>query len=446
MDICVIALCCVNNYFHLIIRINNRVNVPSYETSVFKSIYSSVRYGKKECTVLKDGFISNWNIPENSFATMEYTVELPYTYCGDTLDIKLKTSGFGQKDTLCFRFVNTDEAQWEVEMTDSYNWWQRTKEETDRLLHRKHEPSKETPQKTPEITQNPQISPQLTQEIVARETDMIEKNEEIAPTTNIKEDLDKLIGLAGVKESVETLFNFIKAQQMRKAKGLKVPQVSYHCVFTGNPGTGKTSVARILAKIYQELGVLEQGHLVETDRSGLVAEYVGQTAVKTNNIIDSALDGVLFIDEAYSLATGGENDFGKEAISTLLKRMEDDRDRLIVILAGYSDEMKQFIDANPGLESRFRRYIDFPDYSAEELFAIFNKFMHEYEYVLADDAESAVQSKIRNSLDSKDNHFGNGRYIRNLFESIIEKQVNRISSIIDPTEKDLSEITSEDII
>ncbi|MDR2116861.1 MAG: DUF4236 domain-containing protein, partial [Planctomycetaceae bacterium] len=168
--------------------------------------------------------------------------------------------------------------------------------------------------------------------------------------------LKSLIGLSSVKEEIETLTNFIKIQQAREAKGLKTSSVSYHCVFTGNPGTGKTTVARIVADIYKSLGILTKGHLVETDRSGLVAEYVGQTAVKTNKIIDEALDGVLFIDEAYSLISKSDNDYGKEAIATLLKRMEDNRTRLVVILAGYSAEMQQFIDSNPGLQSRFNRY------------------------------------------------------------------------------------------
>ena len=172
-------------------------------------------------------------------------------------------------------------------------------------------------------------------------------------------ELDELIGLESVKEEVHTIANFAKIQQQRKAQGLKVPKMSFHLVFTGSPGTGKTTVARIVARIYKDLGILKSGHTVETDRSGLVAEYVGQTATKTNAVIDSALNGVLFIDEAYALVPeNAGSDYGQEAISTLLKRMEDDRDKLVVIIAGYPDEMQRFIDSNPGLQSRFTRYIN----------------------------------------------------------------------------------------
>ncbi len=241
------------------------------------------------------------------------------------------------------------------------------------------------------------------------------------------DELRKLIGLQSVKSEVETLTNFIKIQQSRAEKGLKATSVSYHCVFTGNPGTGKTTVARIVANIYKELGVLKKGHLVETDRSGLVAEYVGQTAVKTNKVIDCALDGVLFIDEAYSLVSGGQNDFGIEAISTLLKRMEDDRDRLVVILAGYSNEMQTFINANPGLQSRFNRYIEFPDYSADELAQIFEFNLTKNEYTITDDAKTALTAYLNNVVATKDERFGNARFVRNLFEKTIERQANRLA-------------------
>lgn len=241
------------------------------------------------------------------------------------------------------------------------------------------------------------------------------------------EQLEGLVGLTNVKKEVTTLSNFIRIQQLRSRQGLKSSTVSYHCVFTGNPGTGKTTVARIVANIYKELGLLKKGHLVETDRSGLVAEYVGQTAAKTNMIIDSALDGVLFIDEAYSLVGGGDNDYGKEAISTLLKRMEDDRDRLVVILAGYSDEMKAFIDTNPGLQSRFNRYIKFPDYEADELLQIYENNLKKFEYSMSEVAKCTMLKYFEDVVKNKDKNFGNARMVRNVFEKTIERQANRLA-------------------
>lgn len=257
--------------------------------------------------------------------------------------------------------------------------------------------------------------------------------------------LDKLIGLESVKEEVNKLTNFIKVQNLRKQKGMNAITLSYHCVFTGNPGTGKTTVARIVAQIYRELGILKKGQLVETDRSGLVAEYVGQTAVKTNKIIDSALDGVLFIDEAYSLVQGGGNDYGKEASATLLKRMEDDRDRLIVILAGYDNEMKLFIDSNPGLQSRFNRYIHFSDYNAEELMAIFKLNLKKFDYELTNDAEQKISHLFSYAVSHKDQNFGNGRYARNVLEKTLENQATRLATVSEITEQMLRTIEEHDI-
>lgn len=258
------------------------------------------------------------------------------------------------------------------------------------------------------------------------------------------DDLRSLIGLEEVKNEVYAIAKFIKVQKEREKAGIKPVNVSYHCVFTGNPGTGKTTVARILAEIYKNLGVLEKGHLVKTDRSGLVAEYVGQTAVKTNKIIDSALDGVLFIDEAYSLVQGGGNDFGQEAISTLLKRMEDERNRLVVVLAGYSEDMKRFIDSNPGLQSRFNRYIHFADYSVDELKKIFLLNSEKNQYKMNEDSISVLDQILTSVVNHKDKNFGNGRFVRNLFEKTIQNQAVRLSRKSSVTTEELSTLTPED--
>ncbi len=265
-------------------------------------------------------------------------------------------------------------------------------------------------------------------------------------STATVEDLDKLIGLNQVKTEVMSMKHFIEVNQRRQQAGMKTPHISYHCVFTGNPGTGKTTVARIVAGIYKDLGILKKGHLIETDRSGLVAEYVGQTAVKTNRIIDTALDGVLFIDEAYSLVDGGNGDFGKEAISTLVKRMEDDRDRLVVILAGYADEMEKFIESNPGLRSRFNRYIHFEDYTAIELMQIYKGMVEKYDFNLMPDAEQLVQKHLEKCVAHKEKDFGNARYVRNLFERTIKAQAVRLAGIPNTDKIDLAKITADDIL
>lgn len=269
----------------------------------------------------------------------------------------------------------------------------------------------------------------------------------ISPPKDYMEQLDELIGLSRVKEEIAALRNFVIVQEQRKRQGLKSSNVSYHCVFSGNPGTGKTTVARIIAGIYKDLGILKKGHLVEVQRSDLVAEYVGQTAPKTNAKINEALDGVLFIDEAYTLAEGGQGDFGQEAINTLLKRMEDDRDKLVVILAGYSNEIMHFIDSNPGLESRFNRYIHFDDYSYEELMRIFIFNLSKNDFKITRDAFVAVGNIVKKQLTNKDLKFGNARYIRNLFETIILAQANRLAGNKNTLSKEnLMLITIEDIL
>ena len=267
---------------------------------------------------------------------------------------------------------------------------------------------------------------------------------ETNPDVDNLAELKSLIGLERVKQDVDSLRNLIKIQAMRKQQGLPNTSVSYHCVFSGNPGTGKTTVARILAGIYKELGILKKGHLVEVDRSKLVGEYVGQTAPKTNKVIDEVLDGVLFIDEAYSLVGEG-SDYGAEAIATLLKRMEDDRDRLVVILAGYTNEIKEFIDSNPGLQSRFNRYIQFDDYSAEELTEIFKRNLRKSRYKIKRDAFEKLQSIIERAVVSSDKNFGNARYVRNLFEKVVQNQANRLAKMESINNDELSLITREDI-
>lgn len=260
------------------------------------------------------------------------------------------------------------------------------------------------------------------------------------------QELDELIGLESVKEEVRSLANFVKVQHMREQKGLKSPKLSYHLVFTGSPGTGKTTVARIVARIYKDLGILKKGHLVETDRSGLIGKYVGQTAPRVNAACDSALNGVLFIDEAYALTQSeSSQDYGAEAVATLLKRMEDDRDKLVVIVAGYTDEMKKFIDTNPGLQSRFNRYINFPDYSSGELYEIFRLYLKKNEYTITKEGATMLQQGLEQAVEHKDRNFGNARYVRNLFEKAIQCQANRLSKTKNVGDDELVELTAADI-
>jgi len=261
----------------------------------------------------------------------------------------------------------------------------------------------------------------------------------------IMQDLDEFIGLKNIKEHIRTLVNLIKTNQKREEMGLPVKPMSYHAIFCGSPGTGKTSIARILGRIYQSLGILKKGHVIEVDRSGLVAGYVGQTEEKTNKILDQAMDGILFIDEAYALV-GGNNDFGKNAIDTILKRMDDCRDRLIVIAAGYTDKMRTFINSNPGLKDRFSWVFEFEDYNSAELFEIFLNFAKKQQYIINEEAKKQLKDHFKAVTEIKPEHFGNGRYVRNLFEKVIMQQSNRIGQNIDNINKeDLSTITAEDV-
>jgi hypothetical protein len=244
----------------------------------------------------------------------------------------------------------------------------------------------------------------------------------------IFKELDALVGLEPVKSEVHRATNFARMQVLRRAQGLPTVQASLHGVFFGNPGTGKTTVARLMGRIYKSLGLLRRGHVVECDRGRLVAEYVGQTAVRTHAMIDSALDGILFIDEAYSLAGRGAEDFGNEAVETLLKRMEDDRDRLIVIVAGYTGPMEQFIASNPGLESRFTNYLKFPDYSPDELAEIFRRMAAQSGLVCAPETATAVEGLCQKLYAARNDQFGNAREMRNMFESAVRNQSTRLVS------------------
>ena len=271
------------------------------------------------------------------------------------------------------------------------------------------------------------------------------KEKEHAPSLDeLMAELDSYIGLATVKEEVKSLINLAKVYKLRRENSLPVADMSLHMVFSGNPGTGKTMIARFMAKVYHTLGILSKGHLTETDRAGLVGGYVGQTAIKTASVLEAASGGVLFIDEAYTLTSKSENDFGQEAVDTVLKYMEDHRDDIIVIVAGYTLPMRKFISSNPGLESRFNKYVDFEDYTASEMAEIFELNCKKSAYSLSDDAKEALLSLL-DAAAADAGRFGNGRGVRNLFEKVLTAQANRLAEKSKVTKDDLVLITRDDV-
>ena len=263
------------------------------------------------------------------------------------------------------------------------------------------------------------------------------------PLEELYAELDGLVGLTEVKAEVKLVANLVRVAKMRRERGLPVAETSRHLVFTGNPGTGKTTVARLLAELYRTLGVVEKGHLVETDRSGLVAGFVGQTALKVQEVFESAMGGVLLIDEAYALARGREGDFGTEAVDTLVKLIEDHRDDVVVIMAGYPDEMGQLLDANPGIRSRFPRTIAFPDYSDDELVRIFESLADKAHYTIDDGVRAAARSRF--AAEQRGKGFGNGRLARNLFEAAVAHQASRVVDLPDVSNEVLMALVAADV-
>ena len=281
----------------------------------------------------------------------------------------------------------------------------------------------------------------------AAQAEKPEQKEEIPPKEKIEDllaELDGYVGMDAIKEEVRSLINMVQVYKLRRENDLPTTDMSLHMVFSGNPGTGKTTVARIMDRIYHSLDILSKGQLVEVDRSGLVAGYVGQTALKTQKVIEKAMGGVLFIDEAYALNGKSENDFGQEAIDTILKAMEDHRDDLVVIVAGYTELMDRFIHSNPGLESRFNRFLMFEDYTPEQMVAIFKMQCKKGCYVLAEGTEELVRDFI--SEESADDSFGNARGVRNLFEHILVAQNNRLAKMEQVTREDLMQILPDDVL
>ena len=273
-----------------------------------------------------------------------------------------------------------------------------------------------------------------------------EESPETPNLDELLEELDSLVGLEKIKANVRSLINLAKVRKLREEQNLPTPAMSLHLVFMGNPGTGKTTVARLISQLYYAIGVLSKGQLVEVDRSQLVAGFVGQTAIKTQEAVKKAIGGVLFIDEAYSLTSAeGTNDFGHEAVETILKAMEDNRKDLVVIVAGYEELMEKFIHSNPGLESRFNRYFVFEDYNGDELYRIFEVMCKKNKYTLNDEAAQFLKNHFQALYETRDENFGNARDVRNTFENVVSVHSDRVAQIEAPTVEDLTVVIKEDV-